>query len=268
MKRANINPATGLPLTSWSQSAKGELFPEPVLEFLNSLPMTTDTHEWCLAFKAGLVNLLPDVDSVAVSIRPTLDLDDPDNDQRYGVQEIQKIHSPQGTVKSRIRQKMAESDPWVDLYNLAKEGHFPVDEYHLPVGIDYYYRGRSHIASILLFRRKHERQISSDTIQQMEKLEPFFVNLITSHIVLRRLSHQHEITFRDVVERVEREEKLSKRESEVAALLISGHTSQEIAEAMSVSKRTVDNHIASIYRKTGVSNSRELTRLFISPCAN
>jgi len=51
---------------------------------------------------------------------------------------------------------------------------------------------------------------------------------------------------------------LSKRELEVAALVRQGKTSQQIADAMCISKRTVETHINNIYQKTGAANRAEL----------
>jgi non-specific serine/threonine protein kinase len=45
---------------------------------------------------------------------------------------------------------------------------------------------------------------------------------------------------------------LSPREQEVLALLASGHTNQQIADALFISRRTVTNHVASILAKLGV----------------
>jgi DNA-binding CsgD family transcriptional regulator len=46
---------------------------------------------------------------------------------------------------------------------------------------------------------------------------------------------------------------LSPREREVLALLVAGHTNPAIAEALFISVRTVENHIAHILAKLGVS---------------
>jgi DNA-binding CsgD family transcriptional regulator len=54
-------------------------------------------------------------------------------------------------------------------------------------------------------------------------------------------------------------EPLTRREREVALLAAGGATSKEIAERLSVSKRTVDTHLDRIYRKLGVTGRDELT---------
>jgi DNA-binding NarL/FixJ family response regulator len=47
---------------------------------------------------------------------------------------------------------------------------------------------------------------------------------------------------------------LSERELEIVEHLATGLTNQEIAEALTISKRTVDNHVSNIFTKTGAKN--------------
>jgi two-component system, NarL family, response regulator LiaR len=53
---------------------------------------------------------------------------------------------------------------------------------------------------------------------------------------------------------------LSKRESDVLALLAQGLTNREIAEAMYLSHETVKGYVAQIYSKLGVRNRVEANR--------
>ncbi len=54
---------------------------------------------------------------------------------------------------------------------------------------------------------------------------------------------------------------LTPRETQIARLAV-GHTSRQIAEKLSISVRTVDNHLASVYTKLGVGGRDELAALF------
>lgn len=47
---------------------------------------------------------------------------------------------------------------------------------------------------------------------------------------------------------------LSERELEIIELVAIGLTNQEIAERLTISKRTVDNHVSNIFTKTGAKN--------------
>ena len=54
---------------------------------------------------------------------------------------------------------------------------------------------------------------------------------------------------------------LTTRESEIASLIAAGRTVRAIAELLVISERTVETHVAAIYRKLGVAGRRELADL-------
>ena len=73
---------------------------------------------------------------------------------------------------------------------------------------------------------------------------------------------------RDYLDRASRgeatpEDPLSPRELEVVKLIAEGFTSEEIAEQLFISKKTVDRHRANILEKLGMRNRVELTRYAI-----
>ncbi len=47
---------------------------------------------------------------------------------------------------------------------------------------------------------------------------------------------------------------LSAREMEIIVLVADGLTNQEIAKKLTISKRTVDNHVSNMFTKTGSKN--------------
>ena len=47
---------------------------------------------------------------------------------------------------------------------------------------------------------------------------------------------------------------LSAREMEIIELVADGLTNQEIAQKLTISKRTVDNHVSNMFTKTGSKN--------------
>jgi DNA-binding NarL/FixJ family response regulator len=55
-------------------------------------------------------------------------------------------------------------------------------------------------------------------------------------------------------------EALTLREKEVLHLTAEGHSGREIAQKLFISRRTVESHRASVMRKLGVHNQRELVR--------
>ncbi len=54
---------------------------------------------------------------------------------------------------------------------------------------------------------------------------------------------------------------LTEREREIAALVAAGHATRAVAESLVISERTVETHIASVYRKLGVASRGELAAL-------
>jgi|GEM_PF-716596 len=57
------------------------------------------------------------------------------------------------------------------------------------------------------------------------------------------------------------ESTLTAREREIAALVVAGRATRVIADTLVISQRTVETHIAAIYRKLGVANRTALARL-------
>ena len=64
-----------------------------------------------------------------------------------------------------------------------------------------------------------------------------------------------------VVTRRRGESTLTGREREIASLVRTGHPTRAIAETLVISERTVETHIAAIYRKLGVPNRQALAKL-------
>lgn len=56
---------------------------------------------------------------------------------------------------------------------------------------------------------------------------------------------------------------LTAREQQVVKLIAEGHTSEEIAETLVISKKTVDRHRANVLEKLGMRNRVDLTRYAI-----
>ncbi len=61
-------------------------------------------------------------------------------------------------------------------------------------------------------------------------------------------------------EKLSHEALLSIRELEIVELVVVGLSNHKIAQRLEISKRTVDNHISNILKKTGAINRVELVR--------
>jgi DNA-binding NarL/FixJ family response regulator len=61
-------------------------------------------------------------------------------------------------------------------------------------------------------------------------------------------------------EKISHEALLSARELEIVELVVNGLSNHKIAQRLEISKRTVDNHISNILKKTNATNRVELVR--------
>lgn len=61
-------------------------------------------------------------------------------------------------------------------------------------------------------------------------------------------------------EKLSHEALLSARELEIVELVVTGLSNHKIAQQLDISKRTVDNHISNILKKTSTINRVELVR--------
>ncbi|MEL6908970.1 MAG: LuxR C-terminal-related transcriptional regulator [Cyanobacteria bacterium J06629_2] len=61
-------------------------------------------------------------------------------------------------------------------------------------------------------------------------------------------------------EKISHEALLSARELEIVELVVTGLSNHKIAQRLEISKRTVDNHISNILKKTSAANRVELVR--------
>ncbi len=59
---------------------------------------------------------------------------------------------------------------------------------------------------------------------------------------------------------ISQEALLSTRELEIVELVVTGLSNHKISQRLEISKRTVDNHISNILKKTGAINRVELVR--------
>lgn len=61
---------------------------------------------------------------------------------------------------------------------------------------------------------------------------------------------------------------MTKRERQIAQLVAEGLRNKDIAKALAISDRTVQTHLAHIYRDTGFKNRTQLTKFVITGKAN
>jgi DNA-binding NarL/FixJ family response regulator len=82
--------------------------------------------------------------------------------------------------------------------------------------------------------------------------EPFHITMIGIPVIEQPHGRPSAAWARDAVSR------LSRRERQILPLLAARWTDREIADALSISYRTVTTHVTNIYNKLGIGSRREV----------
>jgi two-component system response regulator NreC len=83
------------------------------------------------------------------------------------------------------------------------------------------------------------------------------------HIFADQASQIWQGILSDRVETEQRQDKLSKRETQILALIAQGYTNLRIADVLGISPRTVETHRSRITSKLGIKNRAQLVRYAI-----
>jgi DNA-binding NarL/FixJ family response regulator len=93
-------------------------------------------------------------------------------------------------------------------------------------------------------------------VDALSRREPFFSPRVAG-LVLKALVQAHSDVSRPYVD------PLTRREREVAQLLVEGLGSRAVANRLGITPKTVDTHRAAIMRKLGMSSMADLVRYAI-----
>ncbi len=111
---------------------------------------------------------------------------------------------------------------------------------------------REVLAEVLMNHLENIRIVgmSADKREYLERLKEPNVD-----IIITNMNHTSDetILLNDIQEK-ERTTELTKRELEVLRLLTRGLLNKEIADQLSISEKTVKNHVSNIFKKMGVSD--------------
>ena len=246
----------------------------PFLNALASISSITAVDEWIRAFREALLAFLPDVDYAVVTVRSGVNVVRPGEENVYHV--FHQNVLTDGTVERNAKSSKEYKDMFRQLIEEGRQRGFPFKDYHPPVGFDFYLepgkRGRTeneainvYIGSMLLLRKVTEAEMSQTTIDFVERLRPFLGYVISDFVARNSLDRPGAELFQDAVRRVANDIKLSSREHQVLFLEMQGHSYQEIADILHISLNTVQSHIRSVYKKTGVNKLPELFAKYFTP---
>lgn len=242
--------------------------PEKLISFLNRLPMTSDSIEWSREMKKLLIETFDEVDYALVNVRYGTDLSPVGGNTQSKSTYRQDVFDSEGKDVRSIRQEKAHLPKWRQLLLEGRKNGFPFEKYHPPVGFDYFGGPRAikYVGSIVLFREKRKPPTSEETLNMFEQTKPFVASLFVYHIqycqrenpVLQSLFSASSHLFKNAP-------KLTSRESDVLLLLMLGHSYDEAAEMLYITKGTMISHVRNLYRKLNVTKLSELFARLLMP---
>lgn len=241
------------------------LIPDRILQFLNSLPVTGNPLEWIHTFRDQLCRLLGDVDRITVKVNVNCDLENPE-DYRPEMSISQHVvandnedgapHTTSQPINGALFAQLLEE--------LRIQG-YPFAQYHPPHCIDYYFGGQAYLGTIILWRDLGEEQISLQTLQTMEKLEPFLLFAFSDLVARHQRAEPDSRIFTDALQYLTQQVRLSRQEQRVVTLQLFGYSYKDIASMLGVTVDGVKHHLKMIHRKTGTRSYTELFAKYFMP---
>ena len=135
-------------------------------------------------------------------------------------------------------------------------------------GINYYaYAGGANIGDLRIWRGRGKEDFSRREIEIVDAIGPAFTNAMRRALA-RESGGGSRAPFGALMERIERETRLTAREKEIAMSAVLGKTDMEVAEALGISVTTVRTHLKHIFAKLDVSNRTQLATRFAFPAAD
>ena len=249
----------------------GLLVPPRVLRFLNSLPVGGDVVEWLLEFREALRQFLGDVDRISIRVNADKPIRLSKKGQWamninqiiYIENETQKKYLPNSEILWGEGASIAMGES-ARLLEEMRRLNLPLQDYQQPHCYDYYWPLPLTLGGVILFRRRGASPISAQTLDLVERLEPFFVFLLTSLRTRYFYHHPGAAIFNWSILSLYDELKLTGREFEVLILRLYGLTFKQIAAELFLSHATVRKHLQSLLRKAKARNVIEMfTRRFL-----
>ena len=247
--------------------------------FINAVASIADIEhplEWARALGNAMMTSIHEVDYAVVSVKVSVDTQNGNQGEK---RVVFRLHEDK---TSDLKQELIPSVEkltnrnWEILVAQGQKQSFPFDKYHFPpVGFDFFInqgtRERKHntistcVGSVLLFRSKDIAPFSAETIDLIERIRPFISYVMTDFIIRIRREVPEMEFYRESLARIAGEASLTDREQSVLGLVLLGYNEKRIADVLKISVKTVESHMRSIYRKTGVTKMNELFARYQTP---
>ncbi len=246
----------GNPQKSPSKSSTG--LPAHVIRFLNALPTTGDTPQWCMGFRDALRDILGDVDRISINVHLECDLINPSETAitTFVSQHITPNKGQDTSIQIVSRHGVGEHSERI-LSTMRQQG-FPFELYHLPSAFDYYHRGLEYLGTIILWREIGRQPLSAETLELMGQIRPFIEFALSDLVVRHRFESPIDRVFYEAINAMVDEAGLTDQEKRIVILQLMGHSYKDMANELAISLDTVKKHFKQIHRKTRTRGQAEL----------
>lgn len=259
-------------LTSTDIAPPGTPDPEFLDRLFHLLPdtsMATTPKEWGEEMKGWMTRLFPEIDRAGITLVSTIDLLQP----RSSTSDIihnETINTGGGHDGGATRSIHPQHESrWIGAYQSGmRSGAFRAEDYHPPMGQDYYYRmgeGIAVIGSVVLLKSSSKPPISDTTISQFRHLETLIIHLMAAAVGRIQLSHPQIRAFRTALTRLDQRGVLRGRVREVALLHLGGYSNEEIAAQIGISPSTVKSHTSALLQALDFGSIKEMMAWVLTP---
>ena len=247
-----------------TESTPKEIGDHDLLQLLTNVPDSPDVITWCLEMKRWLSPLFPGVDQFGVSLAGNIDLFDPGNSAtgKFLFQATVATEGGAGGEGTVHVEGMDSGKLWQKIFRKGvADGQVDPARFHPPIGDDYFYTYReksAYIGSINLLTRLENPPISDEELARFRTLRPLFSRLMAEAVARIQLADPQVREYYNAMARVDPDKLLTTRERDVVLLHLMGYRNEEIARSLSVDTSTIKTHTATILRKLGLNNVKEL----------
>lgn len=238
----------------------------------------SNPQEWGSALRDLIVEHFPQVSYAVISIRPTINMAGESGQKKKMV--FRRSQNDVGEADERFESVEGDRPNFEMVIESGLKRKFDYSRYHFPpAGFDFFLkkgrRGKKIranqpslgicLGSLLLFRYKNLPPFAPETLDIIERLRPYFTYVFTDFILRVRDDVPSMETYSSTIVRISADAGLSEREQDVLSLLFLGYSEKRIADALNISPKTVESHVYSMYRKTGVNKVTELFAQYQTP---
>lgn len=247
-------------------TADAPIIPDKVLHFLNRLPLTSNMQSAVERYKEALLDLIGEADRVSIFVNVNCDLGD--NAARDGggmLITVDTASDAQGVSVNTYPEGVRPSDQYLE--NFRAQG-IPLDDYHPPFILDYYYNDSQYLGTLFLWRDRTKTAISERARRTVALMEPFIIYMLSDLIARYHYAHPVDRMFHDALSTMTAEAHLSPQERRVVTLRLLGLAYKEIADQLHISEDAIKKHLGSVHRKTGTRSYTELFAKYFTPRLN